>query len=314
MNLAYFSMSYDCNEKCIFCPCSENARNLNSVSLEEMKRSVDAILAKGPLDIAVISGGEPTLKKEFTAFAAYLVEKNIKIGLLSNALKFAGKDYLRRLLAITGTGMLEVTTAFHSHLALKHNNLTGLRNSFEKSLEGILNVIESGVKVSVKYNMINYTYRDLPAYIDWVYRTFPDKVNLIICNIDLTGIALKNKDLTAVAFSDSAPLLEQALDRVIGYGEQGRLRNVRVFDTPLCTLDPYYWDFVENGSGTNVSALRIPAETEEKDRLYLDVEGDSGAVFEPCSRCAVNDICPGTWRKTGEFFGNDIFQPVEEMA
>jgi len=312
MNLAYFSMSYDCNEKCIFCPCSENAREIEPLSLDEMKRSVDIILAKGPLDIAVISGGEPTLNKEFAEFAAYLIEKNIKIGLLSNSLKFASKRYLNLLLGITGTGMLEVTTAFHSHLPEKHNLLTGLPNSFEKSLQGILNVVEAGVKVSVKYNLINHTYIALPEYIDWVYRTFPDKVNLIICNIDLTGIALKNKELTAVSFADSAPLLEEALDKVIEYQNEGRSRNVRVFDTPLCTLDPYYWDFVESGAGTNVSALRIPSDSPEKDRLYLDVDGDSGTLFEPCNRCEVKDICPGAWRRTGEYFGNEIFQPIEE--
>ncbi|MHC1777918.1 MAG: radical SAM protein [Lentimicrobium sp.] len=312
MDLAYFSMSYECNEKCIFCPCSENARDIQPLSLDEMKRSVDIIVAKGPLDIAVISGGEPTLKKEFLDFAAYLAGKNIRIGLLSNSLKFASKRYLDQLLAITGPGMLEVTTAFHSHLATKHDRLTCQPKSFVKSLQGVLNVVEAGVKLSVKYNLINYTYRELPDYIDWVYQTFPDKVNLILCNIDLTGIALKNKEFTAVSFADSAPLLEQALDKVIDYQNEGRIRNVRVFDTPLCTLDPYYWDFVESGAGTNVSALRIPSDSPEKDRLYLDVESDSGTLFEPCNRCEVRDICPGTWRKTGEYFGDEIFQPIED--
>jgi MoaA/NifB/PqqE/SkfB family radical SAM enzyme len=312
MDLAYFSMSYECNEKCIFCPCSENARDIQPVSLDEMKRSVELIVAKGPLDIAVISGGEPTLKKEFLDFAAYLVGKNIRIGLLSNSLKFASKRYLDKLLAITGPGMLEVTTAFHSHIARKHDHLTCQPNSFHKSLKGVLNVVDAGVKVSVKYNLINYTYRELPDYIDWVYRTFPDKVNLILCNIDLTGIAVKNKEMTAVSFTDSAPMLEEALDKIIDYQNKGRVRNVRVFDTPLCTIDPYYWDFVESGAGTNVSALRIPSDSPEKDRLYLDVESDSGTLFEPCIRCEVRDICPGTWRKTGEYFGNEIFQPIED--
>lgn len=312
MDLAYFSMSYECNEKCIFCPCSENARDIQPLSLDEMKRSVDTIVANGPLDIAVISGGEPTLKKEFLDFAAYLVGKNIRIGLLSNSLKFASKRYLGQLTGITGPGMLEVTTAFHSHIADKHDRLTCQPNSFHKSLQGLLNVVDAGVKVSVKYNLINYTYRELPEYIDWVYQTFPDKVNLILCNIDLTGIALKNKEFTAVSFAESAPLLEQALDKVINYQNEGRMRNVRVFDTPLCTLDPYYWDFVESGAGTNVSALRIPSDSPEKDRLYLDVESDSGTLFEPCNHCEVRDICPGTWRKTGEYFGNEIFQPIED--
>ena len=312
MDLAYFSMSYECNEKCIFCPCSENARDIQPVSLDEMKRSVELILAKGPLDIAVVSGGEPTLKKEFLDFVAYLVGKNIRIGLLSNSLKFASKRYLDQLLAITGPGMLEVTTAFHSHISVKHDRLTCQPNSFHKSLQGVLNVMDAGVKVSVKYNLINYTYRELPEYIDWIYRTFPDKVNLILCNIDLTGIAVKNKEMTAVSFTDSAPLLEEALDKVIDYQNEGRVRNVRVFDTPLCTIDPYYWDFVESGAGTNVSALRIPSDSPEKDKLYLNVESDSGTLFEPCNRCEVRDICPGTWRKTGEYFGNEIFQPIED--
>jgi MoaA/NifB/PqqE/SkfB family radical SAM enzyme len=314
MKTAYFSMSFDCNEKCVFCPCSENANTQPDVSLEEMKQSLDIAIAQKQVNHVLLSGGEPTLKKEFLLFLEYIVSKGLSIGILSNALKFASKRYLQKVIDITGTENIEITTAIHSHIPEKHERLTQVKNSFQKSLEGLHNIIEAGISTSLKYNIINYTCKELPEYTDWVYKTFPDEVTFLICNIDINGVALKNKDLIAVTFEESTPFLEAALDKAIEYRQNGRKRNVKVFTTPLCTLDPYYWGFVNNRTKEELAALRVPSEKPLNNRLFLGIDSDTGTMFAPCQNCALKDPCPGTWKMTGELFGDQIFKPFENVA
>lgn len=313
MRTAYLSMSYDCNEKCIFCPCSEPGHEMEAISLEEMKSCIDRAMEESGVENILLSGGEPTISKDFLKLLEYIKAKGLHISLLSNGLKFASKRYLQKFIDVTGSENIEITTAIHSHIPEKHDRLTQLPNSFHKSLEGLHNIIEAGILTSVKYNIIRYTYREMPGYIDWLYETFPDKVSFLLCNIDITGVALKNKELIGVTFEESAPFLEQALDKVIAFRQKGRKRNVKVFTTPLCTLDPYYWGFVNNQTKDTLAALRVPSEDPINDRLFLEIGSDSGPMFEPCFQCALQEPCPGTWKKTGELFGDSIFKPIEAI-
>ncbi len=313
MRTAYFSMSFDCNEKCVFCPCSEGANTIPDIGLDELKLSLDRVVKEADVNHVLLSGGEPTIKKDFPLFLEYIAPKNLSIGILSNGIKFASQRYLKKITDIVDIEKLEITTAIHSHLPHKHDRLTQLKNSFNKSVQGLHNIINAGITTSLKYNITNYTYKDLPDYIDWVYDTFPDDVTFLICNIDINGVALKNKDLIAVSFEESTPYLEAALDKVIEYRRNGRKRNVKVFTTPLCTLDPYYWGFVNNRTKEVLAALRVPADKQKFDKLFLGIESDTGTMFGPCQECALKDPCPGTWKKTGELFGDKIFKPFTNI-
>lgn len=310
MRTAYLSMSYDCNEKCIFCPCSEPGEPIPDLTLDELKQCIDRSVEESGVQNILLSGGEPTIAKDFLPLLEYITKKGLHISILSNSLKFASRNFLQKVIDIAGTENIEITTAIHSHIPEKHDRLTQIPNSFHKSLEGLHTIFDSGIRTLVKYNIIRYTYQDLPEYTDWLYSEFPDPVAFLLCNIDINGIALKNKDLIGISFNESTPYLEKALDKVIDYRKNGRKRNVKVFTTPLCTLDPYYWGFVNNETKDNLAALRVPSESNVNDRLFLEIGSDSGPLFEPCLECALREPCPGTWKKTGELYGNSIFKPV----
>lgn len=310
MKTLFLSASYDCNERCMFCPCAENARQYFSLTLEEIKESLDVAIEKAEVEMVLLSGGEPTLKNEVLEFIGYVRFRGIKLGILSNALKFASSTYLDKFIAIAGTDF-ELTTAFHSCYSDNHDRITCVPGSFLKSLQGIQGLIERGVSVTVKYNLNNLTYRELPEYVDWLYATFPDRIPWVLCNIDVCGVALRNKTYTAVPFNESRPFLEQALDKVIAYEREGRQRVVRIFNTPLCCVDPYYWRFLQKSEGGMMPALRLPYEKPEENGLQLNLKGDGGAVFRQCRECALQPQCPGTWSRTGELYGDRVFKPFK---
>ena len=191
--------------------------------------------------------------------------------------------------------------------------ITKVKGSFEKSLNGVNNLIKAGVNVTIKHVINGLSYQQLPELANWVYSTFPDSVSWTICNMDLCGEALHNAELTAVPFEASKPFLENALDIVIGHFKSGRHRDVSVFNTPLCCVDPYYWPFMKKyESEESMSALLLPSsDLNVLPTIKYDMKGDGGANFNPCHYCAVKAICPGTWRKTADYYGNKMFNPIK---
>ncbi len=311
MKTLFLSPDYRCNEKCAFCPCAINAREYNPLRLDEMQCAINKAIDEIGIEMVLISGGEPTLCPDVLPLIDYIKGKELKFGVLSNSLKFASKIYLDKFIAGAGTDF-ELTTAFHSCKPENHDAITRVPNSFKKSLEGLSALISKGVKVTVKYNINNLTYKELPAYVDWVFSTFPDNVPWVLCNIDVCGVAEDNKDMTAVPFNISKPYLEQALDKVIEYYKNGSHRVVRIFNTPLCCIDPYYWSFLQRSeSEENVSAMYLPYKEGEKNELQLNVKGDGGANFKPCEECQLRSQCPGTWSRTGEIYGDEVFNPFK---
>lgn len=311
MRTLFLSPSYICNEKCIFCPCALNARRYTSLTLSELCQAVDLAAAQEDIEMVLISGGEPTIYKDILGLISHIRSKGLKFGILSNSLKFSDPEFLNRFIDVAGSGF-ELTTAFHSFREEEHDRVTSVPGSFRKSLLGVSNLIQVGVRVTIKHIINNSTYKALPEYVDWLYDTFPDNVPLVLCNIDLTGTALTNEDDSAVPFVVSRPYLEKALDKVIEYGKAGRNRVVRIFNTPFCCVDPYYWTFLQKyESEEEMTALYLPYERPDDNRIRFNLKGDGGARFKPCQECVLQPQCPGTWKKTAEVLGENSFIPFK---
>ncbi len=311
MKTLYVSPSYRCNELCVFCPCARKSRQYDMLDPDFIINAIDLALEKQPIEMVVISGGEPTLYSGLIKIINAIQERHLQFGILSNSLRFSNQDFLSGFIDSVGSDF-ELTTAFHSHLPKTHDEVTSVKGSFCRSLEGVKNLLSSGVRVTVKMVINNMSYQTLPDYAQWIYDTFPDEVNWVLCNIDLCGTAFDNRDVAAVAFNKSRPYLEKALDVVIDNYKAGRKRRVNVYNTPFCCIDPYYWKFLQRyESEIRIPALLLPPKSGEKPNIRFDLEGDSGTFFEQCEKCAVKQICPGTWKQTADFFGHDMFRPFE---
>lgn len=312
MKTLFVSPSYVCNEKCLFCPCYKEARHYVPISADLIKSCIEEALQSNKIDMVLISGGEPTLYKDLPEIINYIHKIDLKTGILSNSLRFADDVYFNSFISSIGVDF-ELTTALHSHIAEEHDAITGVKGSFEKSLKGLHKLINAGVNVTIKYVINRLSYKNLPEFAQWIYLTFPNSVSWVICNMDLCGEALNNNSSTAVPFDESRPYLEKALDIVTGNHKKEKHRNVSVFNTPLCCIDPYYWDYLKKyESEESMSALLLPsADTNVAPIIKYDLRGDGGANFIPCQECLVKSICPGTWRQTAEYFGNKMFKPIK---
>jgi wyosine [tRNA(Phe)-imidazoG37] synthetase (radical SAM superfamily) len=73
-----------CNFSCPFCVDSKLIRTRKSLTLEEVKHTVDTLHSHDLLSVILIGGGEPTLHKDFGEIVRYLKSKRLQIGIVTN--------------------------------------------------------------------------------------------------------------------------------------------------------------------------------------------------------------------------------------
>lgn len=304
----YCAVEYRCNERCIFCPCSEGSSKLGMLEYQDIIATIDEAVDNHGVENILLSGGEPTLHNDFFKIVEHIKRKGARFSLLTNALKLADKTSADKLFSIVNGNEVDVTVAFHSHIPALHDQLTQIKGSFERSMQGVRNMLEHNVKLSIKNNIVNATYKYLPDYVNWINETFDESVTLLLANIDINGTASYNRELVSVSFTDSMPYLQKALDIVVERRQHGLKRNVKVLTTPLCLMDPFYWGFVENATKGNLTAYKVPMENESL--LLFDVGSDSGPMFKACKQCALIEHCPGTWRSFATNYDENMLKGI----
>ena len=96
---------------------------------------------------------------DFFRILEFIKSYDVNISLLTNALKLADINFAERMFSIIDGEKLDVTVAFHSHIPEKHDFLTQHKGSFEKSMKGVENMLKYNVRLSIKNNIVNYTYQ-----------------------------------------------------------------------------------------------------------------------------------------------------------
>jgi MoaA/NifB/PqqE/SkfB family radical SAM enzyme len=73
-----------CNFSCPFCVDSKLINAGKSLTLGEVKKTIDTLHACGLLSVILIGGGEPTLHNDFGEVVRYIKSKRLQIGIVTN--------------------------------------------------------------------------------------------------------------------------------------------------------------------------------------------------------------------------------------
>ena len=76
-----------CNFACPHCVDSNIINTGESLKLEEIKRSLDTLKARGLLSVILLGGGEPTLHKDFGEIVNYIKGMGLQLGIVTNGSK-----------------------------------------------------------------------------------------------------------------------------------------------------------------------------------------------------------------------------------
>jgi wyosine [tRNA(Phe)-imidazoG37] synthetase (radical SAM superfamily) len=73
-----------CNFSCPFCVDSKLINTGKSLTLGEIKKTIDTLHSQGLLSVILVGGGEPTLHKDFEEIVRYIKSKRLQVGVVTN--------------------------------------------------------------------------------------------------------------------------------------------------------------------------------------------------------------------------------------
>lgn len=287
-------LGFACNNRCWFCAQGEKRSQLSALPAV---RLVDGLRrAYRPGRGLVLTGGEPTLHRDLVAIVAAARELGYRpIQLQTNGRALAYPTLLGRLLR---AGISEISPALHGHDAASHDALTRAPGSFEQTVSGIRNAVQSGVDVVTNTVVVRPNLRHLSAIVGLLAHLGVRRAQLAM--VHPVGEAAR-------ASEEMVPRLEVAAPAVVDAIAAGRRLNLEVVveAMPLCFLREYADAAVES---------RIP------DTTVVDTNGHpfdftrwrlhaGKTKGPPCSHCVRSHACEGPWREYPELHGWDAYAP-----
>lgn len=291
----YININSVCNCKCVNCILSEDSRVVhNELSINEIKDLVDSIpqiADTNHCNIAEVSGGEPTLHRNFIEILQVLKSAKdngalYKIALLTNGITSANKVFCRN----TSQYIDDVVITLYDTEPINHDWFTNVPGSLTDKAAAIDNFIECGVNVHIKLLVIKPSYQRLPEIAKYIIQRWGNKVHVAINGTHYTGDAHKNNELLFVKNQDAKAYIEEALDLLII-----NKITVSVF-FPLCVLDPIYWQYSPRGFKDVIDAsLSIsPKYKIGKAERLLDEFIHRNDI---CATCLLVERCNWPWKR-----------------
>lgn len=286
MGSSYLAVGYECNHQCICCPLTTFDRLHKKIELEDIKARIEMIPLTTTNHI-VLSGGEPMLHPDIFNILDYLAEKHFSITILSNSSKCKNKAFAKQF---SQYNQLEIVTAIHSSSPMLHDEMTGVSGSLLETLEGLDNLVENGIPITVKHIINAKTLPTIIDTFDYLEKHFPPLVSFQFCSMDYSGRAEKNRSGLFVSRQEFVSGLENVLDLL--ESRMSRKRRITVIETPYCFADPYYWKYFEGSTEKLLSY--IAPNIDDRDIAY-EVDSACNTGYPQCQICSVQKYCSGIW-------------------
>jgi radical SAM protein with 4Fe4S-binding SPASM domain len=150
-----------CNESCVHCYQVQGQKG--ELSTAELK-AIFAELAELGVLLLTISGGEPTLRKDFLELVRYARELRFAVKIYTN-----GTNISRELAQELGRlAVQEAQISLYSDRAELHDRVTRVPGSFDKTVAAARYLIEAGVKVVLKSPLMRANAERVQEYAQFV--------------------------------------------------------------------------------------------------------------------------------------------------
>jgi hypothetical protein len=292
---ALLKVGYTCNNNCVFCHSSEHKRHPD-LTTAELLRKVDLCAAAGRT-MVVLSGGEPTARKDLLQVAEHVARRGLDLGLVSNGRMLSYGKLLDRLVELR---LKYVYVSLHGDREA-HDAMVRAR-AWEQSLAGARAAAAKGLRPTVNCVVTRYNLRQLRYVVDALLGAGPLTVKYSM--VEAKGSALDDFDAVVPPVTAVAAAIVDA----IGYARARGLAAAHD-GTPFCLLpglEPLYDDLVTNGFADMSEAF--------EDRLFPVDELNRTKPGTVCADCALAARCPGLYVAYYERRGAGELEPVARDA
>ena len=183
--LPVISITNACNLRCPICFTYNRRDRLYHISVDEMRRTVDAMLAAtGPVDVIDITGGEPTLHPQIIEILECCRRPEIgRITMNSNGLRLAEDRELCRRLADLGIYVVLSFNTFDRDTAIRLHGVDVL----DAKLRAIENLTLAGVRMTLLNVMTRGVNEDAAGGILDLMRGNDNILSLTVQTMTYTG-------------------------------------------------------------------------------------------------------------------------------
>ena len=181
-----FELTYNCNERCRHCYVS--TKNKDEIGYDRIITLLDELAEMRVLNI-VFTGGEIFSRTDAFDILEYAYSNRFLIDIFTNGTLLDGNDYIR----LKRIWPRCVNFSLYSHIPEKHDSVTRIPGSYEKTLNSIRSCVDIGIPVNIKSPIFSETKDDIEGLIELA--------NSIGCSVELgTNITPKtNGDISPLA-------------------------------------------------------------------------------------------------------------------
>jgi len=302
---ALVKVGYGCNDHCSFCHTLD-VRHIQGEAVE-VHRKIRRAKALGH-SMVVLSGGEPTIRPELTAWAKHAATIGLDFGLVTNGRMLSYPKLVDQLLRYR---LRYVYLSLHGGTAKVHN-LMVRSQAFEQTFGAVAQLSGRGIDFSVNCVITKHNVDHLKGVVDKLL-PYPD--------VPLKFSMVEPKGGGERLFDHLIPPVEQVARRVceaIAYGESraqarasedapARGRWVSHGGIPLCLMPGFedrYDDLRTHG---------FDSMTEVGEPDFFPVDDDNKIQPPKCARCSLSGACPGLYKGYYEQFGDKELRPVTDQ-
>lgn len=164
INECIIRINYKCNQKCLFCFVNTESQGpgegVVTAAIDELKKD------EAKISIISISGGEPALNRNLPRYIEMLRDTGaLELSIQTNAMMLGDKILAAKL---SEAGLDSAFVSLHSHDEAVSDLLTGVRGAFEKTINGIEELLRNGIFVYISHVINSFNCGTLPEFVDFI--------------------------------------------------------------------------------------------------------------------------------------------------
>lgn len=279
----------DCNQDCFYCCRDVNGKEKSLQDIKEDLLKLDSV------DQGIVTGGEPTLKKELPEIIR-LTKKFIKhVHVQTNGINFNNREYCK---TIVDSGMDSVLVALPTFSPHKFMKIANTKDFLEEKLNGLKYLARFyNLKTGVVFVPNKINYKEFPDYVKKIANISRDIYIQMSYPVDYNKeIEAKKKEM--VKYSELSPFLKKGASIC-----KQKNMELRIDGVPLC--------FLPSLKNINVSDLRtrkydFVEDFIDKERERYDSDNYRGKEHmktEECKYCQWSGYCKGIYKHYANVFG-----------
>lgn len=289
-----------CNEACVHCYQVQGQKG--ELDTEHWKRIFGELAEMGILFLT-ITGGEPTLRKDFLELVAHARQLRFAVKIYSNALNITPSmaAELGRL------AVQEVQISLYSYQPEVHDGVTRVPGSFEKVVSATRALRANGVKVLLKSPLLQQNSATFREYADFVaslgadYAIDPNLSPREDGSLSPTALAASKREVFAVTLDARfASAKNEPFRTPQRKGPCGACKS-NVHIEPNGELRPCtQWNIATGHVRQGVQSAW------HEDATANAIRALTWSSLPACSRCDLQDYCQRCFAKAEQYVGNAL--------